>query len=528
MCNRKCRNYCVNDGAKIALIVLWVLATAAVFAERYVAYAVFKGDKANSKAAQFFSIMGQTLPLARASAAAVKLQCALLLLFVLRNFISWIRGTWVGSVLPVDKAIVFHRYVAWTMGFFATVHILAHWINYARVHGAKDPEGLATLTALGLIPPAEPGQTQKTPSISKLAFTTIPGGTGHAMVFCLLVMYTSALVIVRSPMFEVFWFSHHLFLPFYILGCVHGLAKILQPPDFYIWVLGPLVLYLIERLVRLLRSKQNCIVLQAIAHPSNVLELRVKKTALNYISGQYLFVACPYIANFEWHPFTISSSPDEDFVSVHIRKAGDWTGSLHEFMNPDKKLGVVQENMVNAPNGKPILMIDGPFGAASEDVPKFKHLHLWAAGIGVTPFASILKSLKFQIENGSCQTKTVEFYWTNRDRSSFEWFLDLLQYLERNCEFLTINLFFTGKAPSKDQLVDNDGRDAITGLESRTIYGRPDINAIYAQKAQEYEGCTVGVFFCGPPVVSKTLYAACRKYTNVKTKTKFKYHKENF
>ena len=33
--------------------------------------------------------MGQTLPLARACAAAVKLQCALLLLLVLRNFISW-------------------------------------------------------------------------------------------------------------------------------------------------------------------------------------------------------------------------------------------------------------------------------------------------------------------------------------------------------------------------------------------------------------------------------------------------------
>lgn len=34
-----------------------------------------------------------------------------------------LRGTWVGSVFPVDKAIVFHRYVAWTMGLFSTIHM---------------------------------------------------------------------------------------------------------------------------------------------------------------------------------------------------------------------------------------------------------------------------------------------------------------------------------------------------------------------------------------------------------------------
>ena len=60
----------------------------------FVAYAYFRPkDKVvgadRLKAWHFFTIMGHTLPLARACAAAIKLQCALLLLFVLRNFISW-------------------------------------------------------------------------------------------------------------------------------------------------------------------------------------------------------------------------------------------------------------------------------------------------------------------------------------------------------------------------------------------------------------------------------------------------------
>ena len=37
--------------------------------------------------------------------------------------------------------------------------------------------------------------------------------------------------------------------------------------------------------------------------------------------------------------------------------------------------------------------IDGPFGSASEDVFQYEVSVLVGAGIGVTPFASILKSI---------------------------------------------------------------------------------------------------------------------------------------
>lgn len=31
---------------------------------------------------------------------------------------------------------------------------------------------------------------------------------------------------------------------------------------------------------------------------------------------------------------------EEDFVSVHIRVVGDWTGKLEKLLNPDRTLGV--------------------------------------------------------------------------------------------------------------------------------------------------------------------------------------------
>jgi NADPH oxidase len=403
-------------------------------------------------------------------------------------------------------------------------------MNYYKISFETDTN---VLRLAGLIAPDPVTGVLTRPTTWQLGFTTLAGSTGHIATLVMIIMYTAAVDSVRRPSFEVFWYSHHLFVVFYGVLMAHGAAALLEPANFYIWTIAPLVFYAIERTIRLVRSKQECIVTEAIAHPSRVLEFRLKKTTFNYKPGQYVFLCCPYIADFEWHPFTISSSPDEDFVSVHIRLAGDWTGSLHQLVNPQKKGdgSVVQSNMINAPNGRPIILIDGPFGAASEDVFKFETAMLFAAGIGVTPMASILKTVRYCILNNvdSCMIKSVDFIWINREKTSFEWFLDLLAEMERTCDFLNIQLYFTGKITRKEELKDvEDGLDAITGLRAQTRLGRPDIKQIFATKAAACQGKRIGVFFCGPPIVSKSLYAACKKHTDTKVGTRFIYHKENF
>lgn len=53
--------------------------------------------------------------------------------------------------------------------------------------------------------------------------------------------------------------------------------------------------------------------------------------------------------------------------------------------------------------------MDGPFGTASEDVFQYEVAMLVGAGIGVTPFASVLKSIwyKFQQDDQTLKTKKV-------------------------------------------------------------------------------------------------------------------------
>lgn len=95
-----------------------------------------------------------------------------------------------------------------------------------------------------------------------------------------------------------------------------------------------------------------------------------------------------------------ASAPEEDYISVHIRVVGDFTTALAktvgcEFDSDKSKEvdvagGKVVGTNINPPLNRvlPRIMIDGPFGSASEDFLNYETVLLVGAGIGVTPFAS--------------------------------------------------------------------------------------------------------------------------------------------
>lgn len=132
------------------------------------------------------------------------------------------------------------------------------------------------------------------------------------------------------------------------------------------------------------------------------MELQIKKEKIKTRAGQYIFLSCPEISYFQWHPFTLTSAPEEDYISVHIRVVGDFTTALASVVgcdfpdpnNGEKKDppvgGTVIGTNANPPLNRtlPRVMVDGPFGSASEDFLNYETVLLIGAGIGVTPFAS--------------------------------------------------------------------------------------------------------------------------------------------
>jgi len=71
------------------------------------------------------------------------------------------------------------------------------------------------------------------------------------------------------------------------------------------WLVGG-VIWIWERVLREIRSRHRTYISKVIQHPSNVVEIQIKKEKITIRAGQYIFICCPEISYFQWHPFTLT------------------------------------------------------------------------------------------------------------------------------------------------------------------------------------------------------------------------------
>ena len=91
------------------------------------------------------------------------------------------------------------------------------------------------------------------------------------------------------------------------------------------------IIYFFECVLREIISHQFTQITKLfINYPSKAIEIQFSKPSFKYKAGQYLFLNVPAVSSLQWHPFTITSAPDDPYVSVHIRQVGDFTNELGE------------------------------------------------------------------------------------------------------------------------------------------------------------------------------------------------------
>lgn len=207
-------------------------------------------------------------------------------------------------------------------------------------------------------------------------------------------MYTTALGPIRRQSFELFWYTHHLALPFMLAFCLHAVGCFVQRGDktckpYKSWTVAiiGLGIYVLERILREVRSRQLTYISKVVRHPSDVVEIQIHKNSMTYLPGQYMFICVPDVSKYQWHPFTLTSAPEENYVSVHIRIVGDWTEAVAQ------RLGYYNEGVKLEPAELPAIRLDGPFGTPSQQATDYENVVFIGGGIGVTPFASLLKSI---------------------------------------------------------------------------------------------------------------------------------------
>uniref|UniRef100_A0AAQ5XSP8 NADPH oxidase, EF-hand calcium binding domain 5 n=1 Tax=Amphiprion ocellaris TaxID=80972 RepID=A0AAQ5XSP8_AMPOC len=499
---------------------------------------------------------GAWFMVAKGCGQCLNFNCTFVMLLMLRRCLTWLRATWVVRVLPLDQNILLHQIVGYAILCYTLVHTTAHIFNF--VHLSEN----STFSLWEYLLTTRPG-------IGWVKGTASLTGVVLQVVICLMVLCSSTFVR-RSGHFEVFYWSHLSYIWVWSLLMVHC-------ANFWKWFLVPGLAFILEKIVGIAVSRMGGLyIVEVNLLPSKVTHLVIKRPQFfHFKPGDYVYINIPVIAKYEWHPFTISSAPEQsDALWLHIRSMGQWTNRLYEYFRQPETETVNPKRLATSLRNRRQLLkmsaklgenhrfcnikcyVDGPYGTPTRQIFASEHAVLIGAGIGITPFASILQSIMYRyrrrkqncpncnyswcenIKDSEMKLRKVDFIWINRDQKSFEWFVSLLTKLEMDQadeepegRFLEMHMYMTsalskndmkaiGLQMALDLLAKKEKRDSITGLRTRTQPGRPEWGKVFQKVFEENKG-KVHVFYCGSPALAKVIKAQCEHFG-------FNFYKENF
>jgi NADPH oxidase len=215
-----------------------------------------------SKALAPLNLLTFSVWISRGAGLVLSADVTLIMLPMCRNILRVFRPKikW----LPLDESRWFHRQVAYSLLFWTIVHTTGHYVNFFNI---------------------ERLQLRRQAAV-QVHYTQAGGVTGHIMLLCMLLMYTTAHQKIRQQSYETFWYTHHLFVPFLLAmyshatGCfVRDTTEPVSPfAGRYFWnhCLGyqgwrwELVgggLYLFERIYREIRARRPTEIIKVVKHP---------------------------------------------------------------------------------------------------------------------------------------------------------------------------------------------------------------------------------------------------------------------
>ncbi|GLT79685.1 hypothetical protein SLA2020_511650 [Shorea laevis] len=252
-------------------------------------------------------------------------------------------------------------------------------------------------------------------------------------------LWITTLPRIRRKAFELFFYTHYLYIIFVIFFILHvGINySFIMLPGFYLFV--------IDRYLRLLQSQQKVRLVSARVLPCNTLELNFSKSPdLSYNPTSIFFVNVPRISRLQWHPFTISSSSnlEPDSISVVIKTEGSWSRKLYD---------MVSSTSIDRLE----IGLEGPYGPASAHFLSHDKLVMVSGGSGITPFISIIRELLYLSKTSKCRIPKLVLICAFKKSSDLTW-LDLIMPMSDSTSGLSnlplqIEAYITGdKAPSTD------------------------------------------------------------------------------
>jgi len=346
-----------------------------------------------------------------------------------RNSIwAWLFG------LPFDKTITIHRWVGRLTAIEATLHLVLYFTD-----GYLDSFGTVV-------------------SVEKYR-------NGLIAWIGLMVVFATSIEYLRRKKYNVFYAAHFSFFVFYAFAALHT-------PKFHFYGYAAMAIYGFDKLQRLARGYASTRQVDSLELlPGDIMRVTVLRPkwmtgVLAPQLGQYVFLQFPEISKYEWHPYTLASSPLEPYFEVDIKKLGDHTAALQAAFKS---------------GSHPKVRIDGPYGKVVINPKRYRSLIFVCGGIGVTPMISMLRwyyLINTPPEVAAKQSihlaEYIYFVWVVDSRATYEVCKKkILQCVERSKEpgfptFIPL-IHVTRDEPDP----------AAFGLPQSALFkGRPDMNHI--------------------------------------------------
>eukprot|EP00899_Mesostigma_viride_P024380 jgi/Mesvir1/5126/Mv25537-RA.1 len=337
----------------------------------------------------------------------VTVNSGIILLTGCSYLLTWLRSTRLARFLPLDNLMPhWHLRLAVLTGAAAALHTIAITCLYAS-------------TALNWSTGVWSVSAQSVQVTQELV-------TGILLVVILASMLT--LPWQRRKHFKLFWVHHLVGMALYVVitilhGCFYG------RPITWAFLALPMMLYAADRCLRVLKATAVIDGVATIrALDGDIICLEFPRP-FDFHPGMYARICVPQLSPYEFHPFTIASSPMEDTARFYIKALGDWTRALLALAKPvpAEPMGLATEGGGARGNTAPVastalphpqtppqvppgdpnptsspppvsvtVKVTGPFGAPAQHFSQFAKVVLVSTGIGVTPMSAIIRDLFFR------------------------------------------------------------------------------------------------------------------------------------
>mmetsp|Transcript_6720 Transcript_6720/g.7031 ORF Transcript_6720/g.7031 Transcript_6720/m.7031 type:complete len:561 (+) Transcript_6720:29-1711(+) len=213
----------------------------------------------------------------------------------------------------------------------------------------------------------------------------------------------AATYLIKPYIFEVFYYVHIIGIVLLLIFSFLHYAQIF-PYVLLVWFADVALRYIVT---------MKKVTATASLLPGDVIRLTFKKS-FNYECGQYCFLLIKEISPFDFHPISISTSPEESIISFHIRQVGGWTRQLGDHISKKLKENNYEKNSIEIE-----VCVEGPYGSPMIDLenPTYEVLLLISGGIGITPLQSIYNHLIHQSASNLRKFRKVIFIWSVKDRA---------------------------------------------------------------------------------------------------------------